>query len=180
MDDLSRITTGIEKGDEASFRTFYDAYFPRLYRYLLKVSCGKEDLARDALQESMMRVIKYMKRFDHEDDFWNWLRRIARSAFVDQVRRRKGADAALSISSLEEVLPMDKPEQADDDLIDLLHVGLDALNPGDRGLIEGKYIQGKSYDELAADLRISSKAVESRLARVRKTLKAILLERLER
>ncbi|MFH2002099.1 MAG: sigma-70 family RNA polymerase sigma factor [Planctomycetota bacterium] len=181
MDNVREMTAGIAKGDDASFRSFYDAYFTRLYRYLLVVTGGSEDLARDALQESMIRVIRYMKRFDNADDLWNWLRRIARTAFIDQVRKRQGGmGSVLSLTRLENRLPSMEGENADNELHDLLREGIKKLDPEDRSLIEGKYIHGRSYEDLAKEQALTPKAVESRLARIRKTLKAIMLERLKR
>jgi len=37
-------------GDEMAWRMFYNAYFDRLWRYLLVVAAGNEDTAREALQ----------------------------------------------------------------------------------------------------------------------------------
>ena len=40
-----------------AYRTFYDAYFGRLSRYLWVVTAGDEHAVREALQETMRRVV---------------------------------------------------------------------------------------------------------------------------
>ena len=74
--DISGLTRAIQRGDPAAFAQFYGVYFPRLYRYLLVSSGGWEEGVQEALQESMIRVVRHMKPFAAEADLWNWMRRI--------------------------------------------------------------------------------------------------------
>src|SRR5262245_1383404 len=77
------------KGDELAYRIFYDAYYERLRRYLLVVTAGDELATRDALQSAFVRVVRHIKEFPSEGVFWGWLTVVARSAFIDQTRKRK-------------------------------------------------------------------------------------------
>jgi len=77
-------------GDEAAYRQFYDAYFDRLLRYLLVVTGGNEEAAREALQLALVRVVRHVKTFETEEKFWSWLTVLARSAFADESRKRGG------------------------------------------------------------------------------------------
>src|ERR1051325_3867078 len=81
------LTRRLAAGEEAAFREFHVAYFDRLLRYLLVVARGDEDAARDALQETFVRVVRHAKRFDCEDAFWSWLTLLARSAAADGGRK---------------------------------------------------------------------------------------------
>lgn len=176
---LRSLTESIVKGNEEAFNRFYALYFDALYRYLLLVSGGLEEAARDSLQETMIRVIRYMKPFDDASAFWNWLRRIAKSSFIDQMRKTKRHDGLIPFSALEKTL--DETAQADPDatLENILAGCLKRLRPDEQDLIEGKYMQSRSYAHLAEQLGVTPKAVESRLARIRRKLKAMILERLE-
>ncbi len=51
------------RGDETAYRIFYDAYFDRLLRYLLVVTGGNEEVAREALQLALVRVVRHVKCF---------------------------------------------------------------------------------------------------------------------
>jgi len=176
---LLSMTSKIAKGDDPAFNEFYKAYFSRIHKYLSVVAKGWEDVVNDALQDCMIRIIKYMKPFHHQNDFWNWIRKVAKSALIDQARKRNRAGAKISLSSMQ----VDPPAQVKDDesteLDNHLQASLKALNEDDRSLIEGKYLEQKSYIDLAEQNKVTVKAVESRLSRIRKKLKAMILERLK-
>jgi RNA polymerase sigma factor (sigma-70 family) len=86
--DIGLLTARIRAGDEEAFREFHQRYFDRLYQFLIGVTRGREDEARDALQETMVRVVRYIRRFEDEEAFWSWLRAVARSAARDNGRRQ--------------------------------------------------------------------------------------------
>src|SRR5262249_2676782 len=156
-------------------------YYERLRRYLLVVTAGDELAAHDALQSTLVRVVRHIREFATEPVFWGWLKVVARSAFIDQTRKRKRY-----WSFLERFKKVTQTHQAgtdsiqgETDLVGLLDAGLAALPSEDRKLLETKYIGGRSIRELARDLQMSEKAVESRLVRIRRRLKAGLMERLK-
>src|SRR5437667_12869071 len=70
---IDALTAQMSRGDEAAYRTFYDLYFGRLLRYLLVVTHGQEEAAREALQLTLLRVVRYIKVFRSEEVFWSWL-----------------------------------------------------------------------------------------------------------
>ena len=180
---IPELTRAIKGGDHAAFERFYGIYFPRLYRYLLVSSGGWEEGVQEALQESMIRVVRHMKPFADEADLWNWLRRIARTALIDQVRRDRKSRRLTFPMSLADAMELADRDAAEDGSIELkhqLHLCLGELEPVERHLVEGKYLEGKSTKLLAAEHGLTPKAVESRLARTRKKLKTLILARLSR
>ncbi|MHC5077899.1 MAG: RNA polymerase sigma factor [Planctomycetota bacterium] len=171
------MTAGIVKGDERAFNLFYKIYFPRLYRYLLVLTGGRDALARDVLQEAMIRILRHIKPFHDASSFWNWLRRVAKTAFIDEVRRRKNDPAGFPGGEQNVPWPCN-PDESDAVLLDHLESCLDDLNDEDRTLIEEKYLEGRPTEALARERNTTAKAVESRLARLRKKLKRWMLERM--
>jgi RNA polymerase sigma-70 factor (ECF subfamily) len=179
--DVRRMTAGIARGDDAAFRRFYAAYFDRLHRYLLVISRGREDVAQDAMQDTMMRVVKYARPLEDEAALWNWLRAVARTAFIDLARKRGRTSSAVPLEVLAEPAAGESgggdPES---ELGEHLAACMEHLGPLEQALVTGKYFEGKSLVALSSEHGLSPKAVESRLARIRKKLKAKILERLKR
>jgi len=136
-------------------------------------------MAKDTLQETMIRIIRYMKPFDQEDALWNWIRKIAKSALIDQVRQRKRLDIRDFFHLVSQIESEESMEEESLVLNDSLSSALSELNIQDRSLVEGKYFQGKSYELLALDHDLTPKAIESRLSRIRKKLKAMILEHMK-
>jgi RNA polymerase sigma-70 factor (ECF subfamily) len=166
-------------GDEMAYRTFHDAYFDRLSRYLLVVAGGDEDVMRETLQATLVRVVRYIRVFRSEDVFWSWLTVLARSAFKDETRKRRRyfsfLDRFTSQAGVESV--GQNTDHAEDRLRVSLERQVTALPPDEQVLIEQKYFAHRSVREIAGELQSTEKAVESKLSRVRRKLKdAVLAE----
>jgi RNA polymerase sigma factor (sigma-70 family) len=176
------LTQRLAKGEEAAFREFHESYFDPLYRFLLVVTRGQEHPAQEALQETLLRVARYVRVFDSEAVFWSWLKMVARSAARDAGRKQRRYAAMLERFTRFTGLWRQSPVQHSGDehlLQEKLADALNQLAPGDRQLIEEKYLVGASTRELAAMTGLSEKAVESRLLRLRRLLRAELLEGLD-
>jgi RNA polymerase sigma-70 factor (ECF subfamily) len=171
--DVVTLTRSMARGEEAAFREFYDAYFDRLLRYLLVVTGGNEQAAREALQAAMVRVARHVRPFDAEDKFWSWLTVLARSALVDESRKQRRWFAFLERFSrhAETENAAINNGEADEKLRDLLVQKVSALPPDDRELIAQKYFLRRSVREIAGAQQTTEKAVESKLSRVRAKLK---------
>lgn len=168
------------KGDEMAYRIFYDEYFERLRRYLLVVTSGNEDATREALQSALIRVVKHIKRFSTETEFWSWLTVLARTALFDQTRKRKRYWTLLErFTRHTEIERAADTADPDAKLLALLEQNLAALPIDEKELLESKYLQGASVRELAEGIQTTEKAIESRLVRIRRKLKASLLEALK-
>ena len=179
---MAALTRRMAQGDETAYRTFYEAYFDRLSRYLLVVTAGDEEAAREALQSTLLRVVRHIKVFPSDAVFWSWLTVLARSALSDQTRKRRRYLAFLDRftwhTRAQQAAPAD-PE-ADARLDTLLEGSLAALPFDERRLLEAKYFERRSVREIAEELNLSEKAVDSRLVRIRQKLKNAILEALKR
>jgi RNA polymerase sigma-70 factor, ECF subfamily len=168
-------------GDEAAYRIFYDAYFDRLWRYLIVVTSGNEDAAREALQATLTRVVRHIKIFSNEPVFWSWLTVLARSALSDQTRKRRRYLAFLDRFSRQAATAETATDDNDVDerLRQLLDRQITSLAEDERQLVEAKYFEHRSVREIAEELQITEKAVESRLSRLRQKLKISVLAELK-
>ncbi len=176
---VAEITRRLAAGDEAAFREFHARYFDRLHHFLLAVTRGQEHAARDALQETLLRVARHARVFDDEEVFWGWLKAVARNAARDGGRRHRRYLALLEKFSLFRPGPAPALRAAEDNRLPaLLDETLAALDDADRRLITGKYLRGDTVAELAAQTGLTPKAVESRLLRLRRSLSGMLLQKL--
>jgi RNA polymerase sigma-70 factor, ECF subfamily len=178
---VAALTRALVQGDEAAYRTFHETYVRRLSRYLLVITRGNEDAAREALQATLVRVVRHIKVFPDETQFWNWLTVLARTALADQRRKQQRYFAFLdrfTVHARTEAVVANNGA-ADARLLALLDRGLHALPQDDREVVERKYFNRQSVREIAEELQSTEKAVESRLTRVRRKLKEILLNELK-
>jgi len=162
-----------------AWRTFYNAYFDRLWRYLLVVAAGNEDAAREALQAALVRVTRHIRVFYDENVLWSWLTVLARSAFADETKKRRRYFSFLDRFTRHAKIEFDgaSDSRTDERLGVFLERHVALLPPDERKLIVQKYFARCSVREIAGELQTTEKAVESKLSRVRRKLKdAVLAE----
>ena len=173
---VAALTARLVAGDEAAWREFHDGYFDRLLRYLLTVCRGDEHAARESLQAALVKIVRHVRRFDRGEAWWGWLTVVARSCVIDGARRQSRYRALLEryagIFSPPPAVAVPEP------LPGLLDECLDALPAAERELLAAKYRDGQSTAALASESGCSEKAMESRLARLRRRVKTQLLRRL--
>jgi RNA polymerase sigma-70 factor (ECF subfamily) len=148
---------------------------------LLVVAAGNEEAAVEAVESTLLRVVRYIRVFPSEEVLWSWLTVLARSAFRDQSRKRRRYLAFLERFTRHAEVEEPGPDSrvADSRMQTALSSSLAALPEEERQLVEGKYFQRRSVRELAAALQTSEKAIESRLVRIRQKLRATLLLKLK-
>jgi RNA polymerase sigma-70 factor (ECF subfamily) len=177
--DIARLTHQMAKGDEEAFREFHEAYFGRLLGYLLVVT-RDEQLAREALQATLLRVVRYGRKFESEEAFWSWLTVLARSSLADERRRATRYASFLDRFFQRTVIESDiKIDETRSRLKEALEINLAALPIEDRELLERKYFEHQSVREIAQTTELSDKAIESRLTRIRQKLRDMVLTQLK-
>ena len=149
-------------------------------RYLLVVANGREEAAREALQLTLMRVVRNIKKFDSETALWSWLTVLARSSVVDEARKRNRYLALLErFLHADTIATSANESEADAHLLRVLEQRVTNLPQEERDLIERKYFDEGSVKEIADELETSEKAIESRLVRIRRKLRDAILTQLE-
>ena len=128
------------------------------------------------MQLALLRVVRHIRRFESEDTFWSWLTVLARSAVVDEERKRHRYLAFLDRLFRREQIEAATNVEADTRLRELLTAVLDTLPWDERELIRRKYFARESVKEIAADMGATEKAIESQLVRVRRKLKQFVAD----
>ncbi|GMU69533.1 MAG: hypothetical protein AMXMBFR37_18650 [Steroidobacteraceae bacterium] len=173
-------------GDDNAFRSFFDEYFDRLYRFALSRTSGRADVAEEAAQRTLCRAVRALSQYRGEASLFTWLAQICRNELADLVeaerrdaRRQHSYDASERARQLaenvasDEAAPVEQVQVAAAAVI--LGRVLDAL-PGRYGdILEWKYLQGWSVQQIAAELGSSFEAAQSSLARARLSLRAALV-----
>jgi RNA polymerase sigma factor (sigma-70 family) len=171
----------VRAGDEIAFRELHRQYASRLHRYALVMARGNEHLAAETVQSTFLRAIRSLRSVADDDALWCWLAKAARCAAADAARREQRQSALLAkIAALwagDPPLPAEDPET-------LWHRALDAaladLPAEDQSLLHARYSERIPLAEIAARTGTTDRAVESRLARLRTTLRAAILLHLAR
>jgi RNA polymerase sigma-70 factor (ECF subfamily) len=166
-------------GDEAAFRTLFDAYFARLFRFALVRVGGDAAAAEDIVQQTFCRALEHLDGYRGEAALYTWLCQICRNAVVDHWRTHGRETARIvPLEDLPEIRAIVESLEAPSvggpeaeawrqDLRRLVQVTVDALPDHYGDVLEWKYVDGLSVAEIAARLAVSIKAAESLLGRAR-------------
>src|SRR3954454_21963123 len=83
-----RLTRRAVGGDERAFAAIFRRYHQSLYRFCLAIVGNPED-AQDALQNTMIKVLRALPGEERKIELKPWLYRIAHNESIDLLRRRR-------------------------------------------------------------------------------------------
>ena len=147
-----------------------------LYGYTSRRTGGDRALTEDIVQETYLRALDGWNPKALPDTPLAWLKRVARNILIDHLRQRKRtAPIGWEQGSKND------PGTAGDAVESLeLFLAMTSLGRKKAGILEAFYYDGMSVREIAAELRLSEKAVEGLLRRARQSLKALLPDQASR
>lgn len=163
-------------GDASAFEEFYHRYAPRVYGLLMVLTNANDDLARDLVQSVMLRAARKFKSAATDDALWAWLATITRNALIDHIRREERRQRRENSAPIEAAPVSTGPSER---LSAALEQALDQLDPDEQAVIRDFYFNDQSQAAIAAKSDTTVKALQSRLARIRRRLRAILTRALE-
>jgi RNA polymerase sigma-70 factor (ECF subfamily) len=137
-----------------------------LYAYVSCRTGGQRALAEDIVQETYIRAWEAWKHRPARDPM-AWLRTVAHNLLVSHFRKvQPGSLTGTAYDPAGEAPDLSRPET-----VARLQWGLGRIGRGRARLLESFYFEEKSVREIAADGRISERAVEGRLRRAREALR---------
>ncbi len=175
----SELVARMLAGEQRAFNSFFEGYFPRLFRFALPRLGGDKEAAREVVQSTLEKAMRKLAQFRGDAGLFTWLCQICRHETVDYLRAQRRYSRHV-------VLIDDEPERratiestAAPNEFDLIgtsggmqgglwvHRALDRLPPHYADALEWKYIQGHSVAEIGSRLGIGNSAAQSLLARAR-------------
>ena len=177
------------KGDSDAMQRLVLRYQNRIYNVILKI-CANTDDAAELTQETFVKVIESIEKFEGRSSFYTWAFRIAVNLTLNYCKRnvRLGfrsldADESSHDSSdkkqLREFLSDDSsPDPAavaqNKELCDIAIRALMKLDDPQRAVVILRDIEGMSYAQIADVLDVKLGTVRSRLSRARSNMREIM------
>lgn len=160
--------------DEGAYREFFRLYYKRLYSYLAANAGDNRQHVEDILQISLSKIVRHIKPFDSEQAFWNWVCLVSRNTQIDTFRKEGSQDRTIAAFQKEQLALTNDVSSEPSACIQKLEHSLTKLPEHERSLVQFKYIEGLTYSEIAQNTHSSEKAIESKLARIRKKLRTLI------
>ena len=153
------------------------ACVPRILSVLnRRLGCrlDEHDLS-DLAQDSALLLWRKLESFDGTSTLETWAYGIARLEYMNALRRKLRALRALrEIDAHDASAPEESPAPAGGLAREELEGWLSELDPEESAVVQKKHFEGKTFEELAAELGISPNTAKSRYYRGIRSLQAKL------
>ncbi len=182
--DIQLVYRAIEKHDQAAYSELLDRYKESVYYLLLKMVNNKDD-AEDLTIEAFGKAFKNIAQYTPNFAFSTWLFRIATNNCIDFIRKKRAVTLSLDrtfISGDGDEMTMDVRSDSPDPEEHMIRKQknvfmrslVEKLKPRYRVLIELRYFQELSYEEIAERLDLPLGTVKAQLFRSREFLYNII------
>ena len=166
------VIVACQRGDRDALRLLFEEYKDRVYSIALYSLSGNEAAAADVTQQVFLKLISRISQFRGDAEFATWLYRLVVNTCWDERRkeRRLVQFAEFGVVKNSRREPSQTTRYAQHELSEHVQAAIAELSPKLRLPILLKYIEGFSYEEIAAVLDCSKGTVASRLNRGHKAL----------
>lgn len=172
-----RLVARLKDGDNAAFEEVYEAYRPRLFSFLARLS-RRRDVAEDLLEETWLRLVTTAPRLAADTSLAAWLFTVARHLYVSWCRHR-----ALDPDRLSDMAPAWPQPSAGETPFEAaargeterrLERALARLSVRDREVLLMVAVEDLRPAEAAAALDVAPEVLRKRLQRARDRLAAAM------
>lgn len=177
------------RGDSSAMEQLVFKYQGRLFNTILRI-CTNHDDAAELTQETFVKIIENIDKFQGKSSFYTWAFRIAVNLTLNHCRRRakirfrsmdaeddhvsENASQLLRDVLSDETSPNPVDLAQNKELSEIIAKSLMKLDEMHRTVITLRDIEGMSYAQMAKVLRTELGTVRSRLSRARAHLREIL------
>jgi RNA polymerase sigma-70 factor (ECF subfamily) len=173
-------------GEERAFDAFFEAHFPRLYRFALPRVGGDVEATREVVQSTLGKAMRKLGTYRADAALFTWLCQICRHEIADHIRaHRRHAERVVLMDDRPDlraaIEALEAPEEYDllrhcarEEAGRLIKSVLDRLPARYGDALEWKYVEGRSVEEIGTKLGIGHIAAQSLLARARAAFREAL------
>jgi RNA polymerase sigma-70 factor (ECF subfamily) len=169
-----------KKGDQIAFTFLLDHYWNEVYGFMLKRTENETD-SEDITIETFSKAFDKIASYNPEYQFNTWLIAIAKNVHIDLLRKKKSSHF-VEITDEEDQQAYnvaDSSPSAEDELITEQNLSqllqfIKELKPHYQEVIQLRYFQEMSYQEIAEQLEEPLSNVKIKLLRAKKLLAEII------
>lgn len=172
MKDDKSLIMRLNMSDKAAFAALYDKYVGMVYGFVNSV-LKNEALAEDLTQWCFMQMWEHRQMISADRNLPAWLYVTARNAAYKELRRQLTVARCIdSLSDAGKAIQFEESSGTDEQVIRKeLDKAIALLPESRRKIFIMKTMEGKTVAEIAAELNISPKTVETQIQRAKATLR---------
>ena len=177
-EDSSLIQEALAGNDQA-YKRLMQKYHDAIFNFIFKMVRERQQV-EDLTQEAFIKAFSSLKNFNDEFAFSTWLYKIATNNSIDFIRKRKlqmySIDKPIESKDSDYTFELpDETYEADKELISgqktrLLNEAIAKLPEKYKKVIRLRHVEEKSYEEIAAILKLPIGTVKAHIFRAREVL----------
>ena len=166
------VSRAIRNGDADSFQILFDHFFQQVFLDAKRLSGRDEATCLDIVQETMLKVIRFLRVIDNEPQLAAWIRAVTKTTTYDWLRKEKRRRESQLPSDDSIPTHQDSPSEATEQKIDdharllWLEEQLADLPQDTRHMIRMRYRLGWSLKQIGERFGLNTGAVDGRIRRV--------------
>lgn len=175
-DEDAALLRRVAQADARAFEALYRVYFPRLHRFLERMT-HRLQLVDEILDDTMLVVWQKASTFNGQSLVSTWIFAIAYRKALNALH---GFDEA--VSEVEDRVSDDPGPDANvqhSELREVLVAAIGRMSPVHRAVIELTYYQGCAYHEIATIMDCPVDTVKTRMFHARRHLRRLIGDRQE-
>ena len=181
--EIKKYIEKAKKGDQVAFTFLLDRYWNEVYGFMLKRTENETD-SEDITIETFSKAFDKIATYNPEFQFNTWLIAIAKNVHIDMLRKKKST-IFVEITDEEDQQAYniaDTSPSVEDGLITEQNLSrllqfIKELKPHYQEVIQLRYFQEMSYQEIAEQLNEPLSNVKIKLLRAKKLLAEIIVNK---
>ncbi len=181
-EELQQTIALAKEGNQIAFSNLLDTYWNDVFRFQMARTKNEVD-AEDITIQSFSKAFDNIDSYNDSYDFKNWLLAISKNLHVDLIRRRKkNILEGMENSSEDAVKVLDETPTVEDMIITEQNLAsllsdIKKLKPDYQKVINLRYFNELTYNEIATSLNEPLGNVKVKLLRAKKLLAEIIRSR---
>jgi len=182
--DYALVRDAVDHGDQKAYAELMARYKDSIYFMLLKMVNNRDD-ADDLTIEAFGKAFRNLKQYTPDYAFSTWLFKIATNNCIDFIRKKRkmtlsldrgfdtddGGEMTIEVKSNQ---PDPEEHMMKKQNVLLMRDVVERLKPRYRRLVELRYFQERSYEEISDELKLPLGTVKAQLFRAREFLYQIM------
>lgn len=172
---LEEVIVNAKKGKRAAQNLLIDKLWDNTYNYVF-IKIRNEEEAEDITIETFTKVFSKLKLYNEDFDFKTWVISIAHNTMIDHIRRSSKNEMFTD----EDLYPIQENEISPEDYLiikqdnDKILKAIALLPLKYKHIIELRFLEEKTYKEIANELTLTLPNVKVRVLRGKQLLAEIL------
>lgn len=174
--DENNLAQALRRGEAAAFDAVFRQWYAPLCRYACRLADGDMDEAEDLVQQAFVKLWEYRGRLDVSWSLKAYLYKTVHNACLNRLRAGKVRSKYLDFNAQQLNDMYTPPDDTSPELLERFQRAMEALPPQCRHIFELSRFETLKYREIADQLGISIKTVETQMGKALRLMRTQLAD----